>query len=268
MNKKPKYSLIELWGPIRAAMEENLSFSKINRVVASAAFNMFKISFLSQQKGGGKFDTKATLLKHIDYVFGDEMSNDKKEKFLRIVVEEACNLSMEFASYLNEKLNRLGWQYIEGKLIPIELLESYDLKSVPDSSRPDLAKAAARFLDGDLTGAITSACGAVESACAEIYKLKNLGNISNDKSFQTKVIKAIKANGKLDKIRSNLISLGWDSKDAKQIYENLSKSLNQAAFVMQSLRSRMGDVHGSKESLKPIVYDSIKWAMIITSILT
>jgi len=36
---------------------------------------------------------------------------------------------------------------------------------------------------------------------------------------------------------------------------------------MQALRSRMGDVHGTKPILKPLVCDSIKWAELIVRIL-
>lgn len=36
--------------------------------------------------------------------------------------------------------------------------------------------------------------------------------------------------------------------------------ISQGAYVMQSLRSRMGDVHGTKPILKPLVFDFLKWA--------
>jgi len=44
-------------------------------------------------------------------------------------------------------------------------------------------------------------------------------------------------------------------------------SLNQAAYVMQTLRSKMGDVHGTKPVLEPLVFDSLKWASLIVRLL-
>ena len=44
-------------------------------------------------------------------------------------------------------------------------------------------------------------------------------------------------------------------------------AVSQAAYVMQGIRSGMGDVHGSKPALNTVAFDSIKWAMIISSLL-
>lgn len=48
---------------------------------------------------------------------------------------------------------------------------------------------------------------------------------------------------------------------------NLRGALNQGAYVMQTLRSRMGDVHGSKPVLKPLVFDSLKWAALLVRVM-
>lgn len=37
---------------------------------------------------------------------------------------------------------------------------------------------------------------------------------------------------------------------------------------MQTLRSKMGDVHGTKPILKPLLFDSLKWAGILVRTLT
>jgi hypothetical protein len=50
--------------------------------------------------------------------------------------------------------------------------------------------------------------------------------------------------------------------------ENLKGSLNQMAFVMQKLRAKMSDVHGTKEVLKPLVLDSLKYAQILIRMMT
>jgi len=35
--------------------------------------------------------------------------------------------------------------------------------------------------------------------------------------------------------------------------------MNQGAYVIQTLRSNMGDFHGTKPILKPLVFDCLKW---------
>ena len=46
---------------------------------------------------------------------------------------------------------------------------------------------------------------------------------------------------------------------------NVRGMLNQAATVMQILRSDMGDVHGAKPTLEPVVYDALKLASVLMS---
>ena len=50
--------------------------------------------------------------------------------------------------------------------------------------------------------------------------------------------------------------------------KNIEGALNQGAFVMQSLRSRMADVHGTKPVLRSLVFESLKWAELIVGALT
>ena len=68
-------------------------------------------------------------------------------------------------------------------------------------------------------------------------------------------------------LETELIEIGWDDSQAQRLVQNLKGSLNQAAFVMQTLRSRMSDAHGSKPTIEAVVFDSLKWSMIITSLL-
>ena len=61
--------------------------------------------------------------------------------------------------------------------------------------------------------------------------------------------------------------MGWSTADAKLFSNNLRGALNQGAFVMQALRSRMSDAYGSKPVLNPLVYDALKWAALIIRML-
>jgi hypothetical protein len=87
-------------------------------------------------------------------------------------------------------------------------------------------------------------------------------------SFQEKVKHSIEAlNVKID-LEQELQSLGWDQAEISILANNLSGCLNQAAYVMQKLRSNMGDVHGTKPVVTALVYDSLKWAALLLRILS
>lgn len=86
-------------------------------------------------------------------------------------------------------------------------------------------------------------------------------------SFQEKVNKALTAVKALENLYAELLQLGWKKGKAKIFCKNLKGAISQAAYVMQILRSEMGDVHGSRLPLATLVFDSIKWAMIISSLL-
>jgi len=150
--------------------------------------------------------------------------------------------------------------------VEVAVLDISELPELPPDSRGDLVKAATRFRDGDLSGAVSAASAAVDAVTSRIFQSNNLGDPGRA-SFQERVGQSIKALRVVDQIERQLVELGWDPTDASRLGENVRGSLNQAAFVMQSLRSKMGDVHGTKPIVKPLVFDSIKWAQLIVRLL-
>ena len=99
-----------------------------------------------------------------------------------------------------------------------------------------------------------------------VYADHGLGLPSKD-SFQTRCTKALNAKKAISRLPGELTGMGWNPADGKLLSDNLRGALNQGAYVMQALRSRMSDVHGSKPVLNPLVYDSIKWAALIVRML-
>ena len=75
------------------------------------------------------------------------------------------------------------------------------------------------------------------------------------------------ANNTISGLEDELLALGWGQGDADRLAQNLKGALNHAASVMQTLRSRMSDVHGSKPVLSSMVFDSLKWAAILVRML-
>lgn len=208
-----------------------------------------------------------------------KFADDEKLRFLNIVIEEILSGNHKLqGDFSHEKrdlkkkleyyLERLGWQLIDNKVLAIVVLDQSDLKELNPSAREDLVKAAIKFRDGDLSGAVSSACAAVDSVTARVYQDNNLGDSSKSQSFQEKCNKSLVAIGVFEAIDRQLSEIQWKEPDIKQFKENLKGTVSQAAFVMQKLRSDMSDAHGTKPVIKPLVCDSIKWSQIIVRLLS
>lgn len=70
-----------------------------------------------------------------------------------------------------------------------------------------------------------------------------------------------------DDIKADLVGLGVPGADAAKITEEWQKATNHAATMLQTLRSKMGDVHGTKSTLRRAAYDAVKWASAICGLL-
>ena len=258
--ERPSYALTELWGPVRSTLGI-ATFAQIKRIAGLAGVNMASLAHLTQD--GKRFSSKEALLSAIDEQYG-QMDSARQEQFVRSMVEQVIEIVADGIDQLNDSLRRMGWSFSKGKLLPLTLIDDLDLSILPPESLQDLTKASERLRDGDLSGAVTSAAAVVDAGCAEVYAQKKLGDPGKD-SFQEKVSKSLAACGVFERTKDELLAKGWSETDARLLVENLRGSLNQAAFVMQKLRSNMGDVHGTREVYLPLVYDSIKWASIIVS---
>lgn len=259
----PAKELNVVWGPVRAVLQDNFDFADIKKIVGLAGIDLTNLSHLDQKPGGGA--SKGQLMTTIDGLYG-HMLEGNKQRFITIVTEEVLQRQPAVNEPLQSYLARLGWATYEGKIVPVEILDISELPELPSEARPDLVKAAQRLRDGDLSGAISAACGAVDTITNRIYRDKSLGD-PNSASFQERVSSSLKAHDVMTHLDEDLTALGWDIKEIKPFRENLVKSLNQAAYVMQTLRANMGDVHGSKPILKPLVFDSLKWAALIIRLL-
>src|ERR1700686_4254909 len=123
-------------------------------------------------------------------------------------------------------------------------------------------KAAQRFRDGDLSGAISAACGAVDTVTSSVYRAAGLGD-PGKASFQERCTRSLEARKVISEAEKQLRALGWDDADGRLFGQKMKGAMNQGAYVMQTLRSKMGDVHGTKPILKPLVFDALKWAEIL-----
>lgn len=251
------------WGPIRSVLK-NCTFGEIKDVVScSDNFDIIKVADLNQKSKNGA--TKDQLLSAIDEQVG-RMTKDQLSSFVSICCEKILRINPGLKDELDRTLSRIGWKFYNEALVPVEILDISELENIPENSHADILKAACRLRDGDLSGALSAACGGIDSVTANLYIELKLGDPYKD-SFQTRIQKCINALCLNNVLNKELESIGWDQKDREMLIHNLTGSLNQAAYVMQKLRSDMGDVHGTKLVVNALVYDSIKWSLLILRML-
>lgn len=267
------------WAAV-APILRKFDFYDIKDIVGLAGFDLEILKGLGFDANNWMNPNASQLVSEIGDCFLS-FADEAKLRFLNIVIEEIFSDRYRVFSYGNEIeepegrkerlqycLDRLGWQLIDNKILPIEILDSADLEDLDPSAREDLIKAATKFRDGDLSGAISSACAAVDSAIERVYRDKKLGEVDKSQSFQERCKKALAATGVYTAIDNQLNDIEWKEGNVKGFLKNLEGSLNQAALVMQLLRSRMSDAHGTKPVIKPLVFDSIKWSQIIVRLLS
>ncbi len=174
-----------IWGPIRAIFEQSFTFGIIKQIVALAGIDITLLSDIRPVDGRG------ALLTFIDSLLKN-MEQERKRQFVTICTEEILRRNEYVLTTLNNYLSRLGWIYYENNIIPVNIFDPSELPELPKEAHTDLIKAAIRLRDGDLSGAISAACGAVDSVTAKIYNEYGLGN-PKDASFQEGVNRSFEA---------------------------------------------------------------------------
>jgi hypothetical protein len=249
----------QAWNGLRATLKKDFSFYEIKEILGLAGFDLAAIAHLEQKAVGGA--SKGQLMTGIDRGLNG-LDDESQKRFIAIVAEEVLKRKPNSRQPLDENLSRLGWSLCGNAVIPIEILDVSTLGELPSESQDDLTKAAQRLRDGDLSGAISSACGALDAATSAIYNSFSLGD-PTAASFQERCKQALAGSGVIPKLEKDLRELGWNNTGIKMFQKNFEGAMNQGAYVMQTLRSRMGDVHGTKPTLKPLVFDCLKWAELI-----
>ena len=254
--------LLRAWPAVRACLQE-FSFYDIKEVAGLAGFDVTAAAHLVQKAQGGA--TKGQLMSAVDEQVA-QMDPATRRHFLTILIEEVLRRRPDAQEKLSEYLSRLGWSFVNQTLVPLDVFDIDILTDTPNESHHDLLKAAQRLRDGDLGGAISAACGAVDAATSKVYEELGLGDPTKA-SFQERCRKAAQAKGVLTELDRQLDALGWVQADVTPFKKNLEGALNQGAYVMQTLRSHMGDVHGTKPILRSLVFDCLRWAELLVGAL-
>ncbi|ANF57890.1 hypothetical protein [Halotalea alkalilenta] len=251
------------WGPVRSTLTEKFSFGDIKQIVGYGDLDMSRIAHLEQKPQNGA--SKSQLLSEIDKQVG-AMDDKCRNAFVSICCEEMMRRKSDVIEELDRVLSRVGWKFSGTSLVPVDIFDIAELADIPEAAHADIQKAASRLRDGDLSGALSAACGALDAVTSDIYGRYRLGD-PGKASFQERIKKSIDALEVKDSLMRELAEIGWSESDYKPLSANIEGSLNQAAFVMQKLRSDMGDVHGTKPVITALVYDSIKWSSLLLRVL-
>jgi hypothetical protein len=251
-------SITTIWGPISSILREKFTAHRTKQILGYLGFNMNVLSGLPLTTNTADKDLFMNRVE-VEYF---QMDQQSKESFLIGIIEEILREKPDLKSEIEERTIRLGWKFHGDTPISIDMFDVSELVDMPIESHKDLIKAVKKMRDGDPSGAISSLCGAIDSITTDIYKREKLGNVG-DASFQEKIATCLKAVGFFKKLQEELITLKWPENEAKKLVENYKGSINQAAYMLGSLRCNMGDVHGTKPCLDALVFDSIKWASLI-----
>ena len=253
--------ITRLYGALRSELN-NLSVQNIRNTVAAAGIDVSRIPSKSEARAG--LGSRAEVMPAIDKLFA-ELDNVSKQRALCIIAERLVGQNQELADRVQEILGKHGYQFIGGSFIPVDILDQREFDFLPSDSASELARATSRLMNGDYSGAITSACGAVDILMQKVYQIHNLGDPGRA-SFQVKVNTAAKQLHIFEQMEEEFRELGMSEKDSSELIGEIRKATNHAAHALQILRRAMGDTHGSRPALRQTAYDAIKWSSAICSL--
>lgn len=222
--------------------------------------------------GAAGFDiTRFTNLDARSPIFGEmdrqfrSWPTDRQAVGLGLLAERLVRSDGAALATLQSVLNPLGIDYVGGNFVPIGLFDAREAVFVASDSVDDLSKASSRLADGDYTGAISAACGAVDAVTQRLYDKHGMGPPPT--SFQTKVNTVALRLGVWDHLRREYEASGVGASDAAELVEHMRAATNSASQGLQVLRRTQGDVHGSKSATIRTAYQVIKWASAICALL-
>jgi hypothetical protein len=169
---------------------------------------------------------------------------------------------------LQDTLRNHGFNFVDKRFVPLEVLDERRLQTAPALCHPDLKTAAFRISDRDYTGAITSACGAVDTLTNAIIERDGIPTRQRDEaSFSSKVntvlFKSLKVH---EEIKRNMIADGKSLSDAEDAADRIRGEINYAAQKLQELRPRKSDVHGRKAATDETACEAIALSLKISEL--
>jgi hypothetical protein len=228
-----------------------LSIPTIRRVVAAAGLDATTIPAASEARTG--MGSRAEVVPAV-YAAWARLDVAAKARSLPIFAERIVTEKPAQAKPLRTLLEQHGFRYDRGAFIPMNPVDERERAFLPASSYEEAVKAVGRLSDGDESGALTSACGAVDSLMQRLYEKHGWG--ARPDAFQLKRLQVFES------FHAELVGM-MKPGDATAIVDNLHEATKRATNGLQVLRRAMGDVHGTKPALRKTIYDALKWSSAI-----
>jgi hypothetical protein len=236
-----------------------LSITKMNRLAGRAGLDVSQIPFASE--------SRAKIQPAISAIFAG-MSDERRLAVLTLIadglMDEHRNNEAETADLAN-LLRRHGFQYINGSFIRVAAFDERERPFLPNMAFDEITDAFSRLAAGDDSGAVTKACGAVDSTMQSAYAKLGLGQ--PPASFQTKVNTVFDRLDVYAKLRDSLVALNVPPVDAQKVADEAHETIKHAAELLQVVRRVQGDVHGTKLADSSLAYDAIKLCSVVCGLL-
>jgi hypothetical protein len=238
----PQPRLSNAWSALREILLR-FSFAEMKTLVASAGLPVMKLSHLRQTSGGGRSTSKGELADAIDDLFND-LDLDTQDRVTANLISDLLRRSRDDDERLVELLERAGWTLIGKEPVPLRLRLDAFPTPLPESVEEGLAKAARRYRDGDLDGAVTTIVGLVDETTEKIWAARGIGN-HKAAPYHERVVKAHATRGAA--FRASLV--GMDAGEAGRTWDAQRRAVNGAGEVLAAYRRNYADVHGASHPM-------------------
>jgi hypothetical protein len=256
MAARDESRLANAWSALREILLR-FSFAEMKTLTASAGLPIMKLSHLRQTSGGGRSTGKGELADAIDGLF-NHLEPDAQDRVTANLIADLLGQTRGDDERLVELLERAGWTLIGTQPVPLRLRLDALPTPLSESVEGGLAKAARRYRDGDLDGAMTTIVGLVDETTGKIWAAHALGD-HKAASYHKRVVKAQATREAA--FRASLA--GMDAGEAGRTWDAQKRAVNGAGEVLAAYRRNYADVHGAKSPDAELVEAALHAAALV-----
>ncbi len=228
----------KVWRALRSVIKDGCTFAEIKDLAGASALPVEELSHLQQRSLPAKGASKSELLDAVDDLIKKETSpTGAIQHLLADFLERKGRLHGK----VSECVQRFGWTVESGQLRPLDFQIEEASVDLSEEVRQLLRTAYTRYGQDDYSGAMTAVCGALDALTARVYEKHSLGDV-HSASYQERANRSFQAFEEGYKAR--LAEAQLEEEDVARIWQNYKGSVNQAAYVLSSLRRNASDVHG------------------------
>ena len=250
------------WGSLRGLLRDQLSFAQIKDLVGAAGLPVQALAHLQQKLSGGA--SKGQLMDGVDGLVV-ALPPDDQHRFMVACIAEVLGQKPECLPSVEQLLARVGWGVIGTEPYPLRLQIDLETSALTDSIREGIANCLRRYRDGDISGAMTSVCGIVDSLTESVYGQHSFVGHRTD-SYQQRISKAFATLE--NSFRNPLQAAKISSEEIDKLWNNYRGSVNQAGYVLGSFRREFSDAHGVHDAPPELIQRALDCAVFIVRSIT